>query len=360
MLTRLLLRLSAVLAITLNVLITILRSFAPTLPSDGQLMYAVSTESASTRIILFDVMRDISHVVYETSDASIYQMHWSPDGRFLFMSSINSIIYILDIEQGGRVTYFDENNRTRNAVLFLGWLDEGDSALISLAQLNVENPQLNFARFNMSTYEWMGLDLSVTTSGLGGNWTNPDDNLVYYHDRRSDELRQLDISSGKNSIIYKWDSFDESVEWLQISPDAQHFSGVAVEQTPNSRTSDLFLIHVESGDTHNLTNSNTVNESQSVWSHGLDAIAYRVTDADAKRFLYKISTETEETQIIYEAPSPFIDLFIIGWSPQDTQLAFIESNQVEMKLCLIDMGGQQHQHCPLSEIYLSAAAWRPE
>lgn len=346
---------SACLLVVTTLLTFTSKLIADELSDSGQLVYSTRPYPLTTHIHLFDVSRRLSVFVYHVDDI-VQQIYWSDSGDTLLLLSDGAQIHVLDMLNGGHAQFLDYSYEDSN-LIFSGWLDD-NTAIVALASevRDSFNRAITYREVDIDTLIIRDFRYAIAPAGI---WQSPNPDVLYYADAQEQHLAQLNRLSGDTSIILDWNPLELAYGSFQLSPDSRYFSANGVWYSSAGK-SDMFLLDMQTGEINKLTQPDSQSGSANFWSDGGNELAYLSTDRDAFN-LNLVDIRSQQQESLYSLPRPRFLMRLVGWSPDNTQLGYIEGEVgKDHQLCFLNMDIQTSPHCMVTLHRRSIASWRPE
>lgn len=359
MLMWLLLRLGVFCVTTTTLLTVVVRLIAPSLPDDGQIVYSTRPTQSTTHLHLFDVAHSVSVFIYQVDDI-VTGIHWSTNGEKLLLISDTAQIHLLNIAKDARAVYVGDSQKDISLSL-VGWLDAETAVLRRVLGVHSVSPEpgllyAEYLEFDTTSFEMRDLRFAIAPMSI---WQSDDAEIIYFADVEEKHIAQLNLSTGEVSVIYVWSPLELTYGSFQLSSDARFMSANGVTYSSAGK-SDMFLLDIEAGEINKLTEPDSQSGSTNFWSARGDELVYLSIDSDGF-YLNLVDIESEEQAIIHMLPRPNFMMRLVGWSPDDTRLGYVETIVgQEDQLCFLDFVSQTAPHCPVTLERRSFAIWRPE
>jgi dipeptidyl aminopeptidase/acylaminoacyl peptidase len=301
---------------------------------------------------------------------------WSPNGKHIAVSTVDSNIYVLSLkdsrfeprflseQKGVRLTWLPDNQRisfkprypegplpisildtmtgvvtetlvsdigpqfTRHKIINYLWDVNHDQIVL----VRHRDSYLGAGKLDLFTVASAGTDYLVSevaaleeASGVL-SWSPDGMTLLYVSQHDIDgrlnpnwqwNLFAIDLHSRDKRRLVVGDGCEKEPDW---SPDSIH---IAFSSSRNGNW-DIFVVSAAGGVPHNLTNTFDLDEHQATWSPDGSQIAYigfqQISYSEVHQHLYIVNTLTgESTQLTYGHEMAVMP----RWSPDGTHIAFL-------------------------------------
>lgn len=356
--TRIFGRFALLLIAPLALVIVVTRLVAPLMPQDGQIAFSGALGDVET-LYLLDLTHQQVHPLARDAFAARLP-GWSPDGaRLAFADSGGRIfwdtVFVKDMAALPEMALPDDPDGGGQVTEPPVWSPDADSIVVSYA------PGREIGQGDVRLVHYGSKNANISTLPLPSTRANnhalrwlPDGRLLYVlveNDRV--RLDEIDLANLSIHTLQEWD-FDVTSTWQPvIAPDGEKF--VISATRPNALTSDLYVFERGVPDVIDITQLNTSNETQPVWSSDSTRIAYKLLNGSSQ-YVVVTAADGSHARMLFEHDSMRIS--DLNWSPDDTRVSFVLSPIGERYLCIVTVADGALD-CPYAGGGVSEPVWRP-
>jgi Tol biopolymer transport system component len=343
---RIILKLGMIIGLLALVLVMIVYSVAPILPSAGQLGYI-----AESRFYVLDVDRSINHLLLEDPE----QPQWSPDGdQIAYINRTgpvpsDSLVISPMFEPGAQVLY---PTQAQNGFVSHtpAWSPFNSQIAFTYTQAESEAMELVVVEPTAGVSQVENITTAIPEGALF-TWTAADRLRYVSVDSGVVRLNELRLNETEPAVVREWSFPTMSVRQAALSADGTRFILPAI--VPRDLNFELYLFDVESDEVLNLTNRSLFNDTNPAWSPDEQHILFRSL-TDSGQYLMMMKPDGSDQQTIFHIGEGLFSH--VNWSPDGKQVSYVLNQSGRKRLCIFRTADKTVT-CPARNV--ERAMWRP-